>query len=157
MIDKFRGDYAFLSNFYTAEVLYKGITYKSSEAAYQAQKTLDESIKHKISLLNAPSAKRAGSHVDLRPDWNNVKLTIMHDIVYAKFSQNVGLKDKLLATGDELLVEGNTWGDYYWGQVEDKGTNYLGKILMLVRAELNTDKRYILSEDRNLELVNGGD
>ena len=157
MIDSFRGDYAFLSNFYTAEVLYKGITYMSSESAYQAQKTLDESVRHKISLLNASSAKRASRHIDLRSDWNNVKLTIMHDIVYAKFSQNVGLKEKLLATGNELLVEGNTWGDYSWGQVDGKGSNYLGKILMLVSAELSTAKRYKVSENGNLELLNGGD
>ena len=39
-INEFRGDYAFLSNFYPAPVSYMGQTYANNDAAFQAQKTL---------------------------------------------------------------------------------------------------------------------
>ena len=61
----------------------------------------------------------------------------MYEIVLAKFTQNPDLKEKLLATGDESLEEGNTWGDTIWGTVDGVGENRLGKILMRVRDELN--------------------
>ena len=60
----------------------------------------------------------------------------MYEIVLAKFTQNPDLKKKLLATGDEHLEEGNTWGDTIWGTVDGVGENRLGKILMRVRDEL---------------------
>ena len=74
--------------------------------------------------------------MQLRHDWEKVKFDIMYEICKAKFSQNAELKDKLLATGDEYLEEGNTWGDRIWGTVNGKGQNNLGKILMRVREEL---------------------
>lgn len=56
-----------------------------------------------------------GSHVRLRPDWEHVKTGIMKEIVRAKFSQNQELAQRLMATGEKIIVEGNTWGDVYWG------------------------------------------
>lgn len=60
----------------------------------------------------------------------------MYLVVKSKFEQNSDLKDKLIATGDEYLEEGNTWNDTYWGVCRGKGKNILGKILMRVREEL---------------------
>lgn len=73
----------------------------------------------------------------MRSDWEEVKDKVMYEIVLAKFTQNPDLKEKLLATGDEYLEEGNTWGDTIWGTVDGVGENRLGKILMRVRDELN--------------------
>ena len=73
----------------------------------------------------------------MRSDWEEVKNKVMYEIVLAKFTQNSDLKEKLLATGDEHLEEGNTWGDTIWGTVDGVGENRLGKILMRVRDELN--------------------
>lgn len=56
----------------------------------------------------------------------------MKELIMIKF-QNPLLKEKLLNTGDALLIEGNTWRDYYWGECKGKGENHLGKILMEVR------------------------
>ena len=81
-------------------------------------------------------AKRKGRHVQLRHDWEQIKFTVMYEIVKAKFTKNEDLKIKLLATKDEYLEEGNTWGDKIWGTVNGKGQNNLGKILMRVREEL---------------------
>ncbi len=138
MIDSFRGEYYFLSNFYEAPVLYDGITYQNNEAAFQAQKTLDMEKRKEFASLSPNLAKRAGRRVLLRTDWEQVKYTVMYEVCRAKFTQNPALGQQLLATGDEELIEGNNWGDRIWGQVNGKGQNHLGKILMRVRDELRS-------------------
>lgn len=135
MIDKFVGEYRFLSNFYEASVIYNGITYRNNEAAFQAQKTLEN--RERFSNMNPSEAKRAGRRVKLRPDWEEIKFNEMYNIVKAKFIQNHDLLVMLLNTGNEELIEGNNWGDRIWGCVNGVGQNNLGKILMKVREELN--------------------
>lgn len=136
MITKFTGQYKFLSNFFACEVEYEGIAYPSSEHAFQAAKTLDRNERIKIARASSPGmAKTLGRHVSLRRDWEETKDSIMEEILRIKFS-NPELKDKLLRTGDSRLVEGNTWGDVYWGVCGNKGKNKLGKLLMKVRESL---------------------
>ena len=138
MINKFRGDYFFLSNFYPCKILYRGITYPTSEAAFQAQKTLDENERLRISKLEDPhDAKAEGQKLDLRADWDDVKVVEMYLICMNKFLQNPELEELLLATGEEELVEGNHWHDTFWGVCNGVGENKLGKILMMVRAHLS--------------------
>ena len=141
MINDFRGKYFFLSNFFESPVTYKGITYRNNEAAFQAQKVSKEDEQKTYSDLNPSEAKKKGRHVTLRKDvdWDSVKTTYMYEICLAKFSQNKELKNKLLATGDKHLEEGNTWGDRIWGTVNGVGENRLGKILMKVREELRSE------------------
>ena len=115
MIDLFRGQYYFLSNFYNADVEYDGITYKNNEAAFQAQKVLSDGEKLQFSDLNPRKAKKLGRKVNLRKDWDDVKDNYMYEICKAKFTQHEDLAQKLLKTGDEELVEGNKWNDTYWG------------------------------------------
>ncbi len=136
MIDRFKEEYSFLSNFYKAPIVYKGISYQNNEAAFQAQKCIDESEKEQFSLINNPViAKRMGRKVKLRSDWESVKVDIMLDIVRCKFDSHPELKKKLLETGDEILVEGNNWNDTFWGVSlkTGKGRNVLGNILMKQR------------------------
>lgn len=135
-IDKFRNEYFFLSNYYIAPITYNGLTFQSNEAAFQAQKTLNEGQRRKFTKLAPNNAKAKGRNVILREDWEEVKDQIMYEICLAKFSQNPDLKKKLIDTGDEELVEGNTWRDTYWGVYNRKGKNKLGKILMRIREEL---------------------
>ena len=137
MIDKFEGEYAFLSNFYDCPVNY-GLTYRNSEAAFQAMKDPCRDIE--FINLNASRAKALGRKVKLRSDWEEIKDTIMLEVLRCKFDTNPGLKEKLIATGDEFLVEGNTWGDTYWGVCNGKGRNNLGHLLMKVRDEYATSK-----------------
>lgn len=138
MIDSFREEYYFLSNFYHVDVEYDGIVYKNTEAAFQAQKVLDDNEKLLFSDLYPREAKKLGRRVKLRKDWNDVKDNYMYEICKVKFTQHEDLAEKLLETGDEELVEGNTWNDTYWGVCNGKGKNQLGKTLMRIREELRS-------------------
>ncbi len=135
-IDDFRGAYRFLSNFYDAPVTYLGVTYANNEAAFQAQKCTDNTVKAMFAKLNPSEAKKLGRSIQLRPDWEGVKYDIMYEICKAKFEQNEDLRELLLETGDAYLEEGNTWNDRCWGTCRGVGENHLGKILMKVREEL---------------------
>ncbi|MBR5110048.1 MAG: DUF1768 domain-containing protein [Clostridia bacterium] len=130
--------YTFLSNFYEAPVTYDGLTYGSAEAAFQAQKCMAKEEKLPFTEARPGKSKGMGRRVKLRPDWEQVKVGLMAEIVRAKFSQNEELKQKLLETGEKRLAEGNTWGDTFWGVDlrSGRGENHLGVILMQVRDEL---------------------
>lgn len=136
----FRGQKFYLSNFYPCNVDYEGIMYPSSEHAYQASKVLDEKTRREVAQLIFPAAaKKVGQKLKLRPFWKEIKIGIMADIVRAKFTQNEDCKIRLLATGDEELIEYNTWQDRYWGVCDGQGENHLGRILMKVRDELRQE------------------
>jgi len=134
MIDWFRGKYSFLSNFYKAPVVFDDVLYPSVENAYQAAKTLDINVREYFVNCTAVDAKR--SKVILRPDWDLVKVSIMYGLVYQKFFRHIDLRNQLLSTGNIELIEGNYWGDTFWGICRGKGDNYLGRILMQVRSEM---------------------
>ena len=136
-INSFEGPYRFLSNFYPAEIEFEGMTYPSVEHAYQAAKTLDTEVRKKIAAIPNPGdAKRMGRAQQVRADWEDVKFDVMEKCVRYKFTHHPDMKEKLLATGDAYLEEGNTWTDRIWGVYQGQGENRLGKILMKVRKEL---------------------
>ena len=147
MINNFENEYYFLNNYFEVPVTVEGITYKNSESAFQAQKTSNISERKNFADLDPDSAKALGYKVNLRSDWEEVKVQKMYEVNKAKFEQNPELKEKLIATGLEELVEGNDWGDRFWG-VDGTGENRLGKILMKIRMELSGkfDPDYILGE-----------
>ena len=134
---RFRGEYAFLSNFYPAKVeirMGKGRWYfPSAENAYQACKS--ENIEDWIALatMEPAAAKKYGRKIKLRENWDSIKLDVMELIVALKFIQNPELRAKLIATGDIEIIEENTWNDTYWGVCNGIGENHLGKILMNIR------------------------
>lgn len=136
VIDKFDGNYSFLSNFYECEVWFDGLCYKNSEAAFQSAKTKDKKLRKVFTELNPSNAKYLGRHIELRDDWEQVKDDTMYEIVLKKFQYNIELKELLLETDNLELIEGNTWNDTYWGVCNGVGQNKLGKILMQVREGL---------------------
>ena len=139
-----RGKYSFLSNMHAASFTWDGRTYMNSEAAFQSAKSLDPAVRDAFSAMNGVTAKRAGRKVELRGDWDAVKLDVMEEILRAKFSQNPELLQKLIDTGDMVLMEGNYWHDTYWGVDirSGAGENHLGEILMKLRAELEALPAY---------------
>jgi len=139
----FKDEFEFLSNFYPSTIHYRGTFWPTVEHAYQAAKCKDGEMDEFIRHIDSPrEAKKIGKRVELRSDWEEIKIDVMIDLIYKKFTQSKELKKKLLATGDLELEEGNYWHDNFWGNCYCKkcnkivGQNILGLILMEVRNEL---------------------
>lgn len=141
MISSFTGKHSFLSNFYPCKIQFEDILYPSSEHAYVAAKTNDLSLRKEIAEVpTAGKVKRIGRKLELREDWDTIKLITMHKILENKFDPSrtdIPLHVWLLETAPHELVEGNTWGDTYWGQCPvGNGQNNLGKLLMSIRDDV---------------------
>jgi len=139
-ITSFRGEHYFLSNMYPCGIKVNSLRFKSSESVFQSFKLLDLEQRKMFQHLDGYKAKKYFSHNKnlIRPDWNQVKLDIMKLVVYYKFKQNPYLASLLVETGDAELIEGNHWGDTFWGVCNNRGENHLGKILMDCRSELRS-------------------
>jgi len=136
MINSFQGEHRFLSNFWPAPVRYGGLDFPTVEHAYVAAKTLDFNLRMQIAAVPTPGqVKRLGRTLVLRSDWGEIKLIVMLALTRQKYADET-LAALLKATAPHELVEGNTWGDTFWGVCNGKGANHLGQILMQVRAEL---------------------
>lgn len=127
-ITEFRGVHRFLSNFYIEP------DGTHVEGEYQAQKT--DPPNWYLTALSPSGARFVGQRLVLRPNWEEMKLSIMGQLVLRKFEDHPSLNRALRATADAYLEEGNTWGDTYWGVCEGIGHNHLGKTLMRVRSLL---------------------
>lgn len=112
-----------------------GVRYATVEHAFQAAKTLDLKEREMFQNVNPAEAKKRGRQVKIREDWEKVKVSVMKDLLIQKFSKGV-YREKLLATGNEELIEGNYWGDVWWGVCRGVGENHLGKLLMEIRNSL---------------------
>lgn len=157
MIRSFRGKYSFLSNFYVRETNFGGLVLPSVEHYFQLAKA--DSMESAITALKKiykevtsenfdqiyydlrpKMAKRFGRLVSLRPGWKKDCNSFMVTGVMSKYWQHHDLRAQLLETGDEILVEGNTWHDNYWGDCECSkctgivGQNTLGRITMATRS-----------------------
>ncbi len=138
-ITKFQDQYRFLSNFWRVPIEVDGIIYATVEHYFQSQKASTADGAKLIASATSPKeAKRLGKTVEMRGDWEQVKLGVMERGVRAKFEQHPDLARKLMETGDALLEEGNLWGDIFWGvdARTGNGKNHLGKILMQVREDM---------------------
>lgn len=151
VVPEFKGEFFFLSNFYESNLTWRNEKWQTAEHAFQAAKAfhIKDSYIHDISgymdkVMNAPTpakAKHYGRSVNIDLDtWDGMKVQYMREIIHAKFAtgQNnpVG---QLLNTGAMLLVEGNDWGDVFWGRSRNEsgkivGLNTLGTILMEERG-----------------------
>lgn len=144
MIDDFAGQYGFMSNFYLSPIEHEGKMWSTVEHAYQAAKTLDPELREKIRLLTWPgAAKRAGNTLALRADWEQVKFSVMQELLRKKFTIPA-LRKLLDETYPHALIEGNTWHDKIWGvcvcsRCGGRGQNLLGKLLVQIREEIRAD------------------
>jgi ribA/ribD-fused uncharacterized protein len=148
-IDEFRGRWFFLSNFYPCEIEHRGIKYPTVEHYYVAMKIkgpinykgvqlTEGDAREYVSRLPTPAAaKQFGRSIEIREEWESIKLIAMEWGLRVKFAPSTPLADMLIQTGDEELVEGNNWGDKFWGRVNGDGENQLGRLLMKIRDELN--------------------
>jgi ribA/ribD-fused uncharacterized protein len=140
MITSFTGKYTFLSNFYAVPLIMRdGMTANSVEHAFQAEKRAEAKDRLAILICSTPAqAKRMARSKTMRPDWLQIRDEVMLYYVRMKFRNSI-LRPMLVATDTLKLIEGNTWGDTYWGAIWTaqgwRGENKLGEILMQVRRE----------------------
>jgi ribA/ribD-fused uncharacterized protein len=152
VVDRFVGDYAFLSNFAACLVGYgdpgeEPVTYRSAGHAFQAAKTTNDAQRGRLAQIGSPlTAKQFGSRVELRRGWSEMRTGVMHDLLRRKF-ESEPFRSLLLATGDAEIVEGNSWHDQLWGDctcpehASTPGENLLGRLIMDVRRELRRGER----------------
>lgn len=148
VIKEFTGEFDFLSNFYPTPITFRSagedVMFPTAEHAFQAAKYKSMKSDHvarvdyvnSIAAASKPNdAKRLGQKVKIDvAAWEDMRIEVMREVVRQKFEQNDFFKGLLLATGPAMLVEGNTWGDEFWGRVNGKGYNMLGVILMELRG-----------------------
>lgn len=139
----FRGRLDFCSNFYICNINTQYGVFPSTENAFAWAKCSDESRLKEFQACTPSQSKRIGKTVKMRPDWEEIKVEVMRRLLKIKFSIPE-LKEKLLATGNEILVEGNEWHDNFWGSCTCdrcgyRGKNTLGMLLMEVRAQLQQE------------------
>ena len=147
---KTNDEFGFFSNFYNRLIFVDGLTWKTVEHYFQANKFEDSILIQKIRDLNSPmEAAIEGRKKEniIKANWDDIKDEIMYKALKAKFLQHPDLRIKILETGNEIIVE-HTKNDSYWGDGGDgKGENRLGVLLMKVRDEISdisTDKKLIL-------------
>lgn len=147
-ITEFRGEYFFLSNYYTHPLTWRGVEFHSAEQAFAYAKAAFAKAPANVSVYEsqvlstaAPGeAKKAGRNFSIDIDeWDKHKVRYMREIVHAKFLTGTGIVGPLINTGAVMLVEGNDWGDSFWGRVKGsdgvwRGLNTLGVILMEERG-----------------------
>lgn len=145
-VGPFRGQWYALSNFSPHPAWYEGVEYTTSEHAFAAAKSLDPREREWVAEAPGPGfAKRRGRQIQLRPDWEEVKVSVMRAVVQTKFARPEP-REVLLATGDAALVEYNQWHDNYWGvciceRCPGKGQNQLGRVLYDLRSEIVSHAR----------------
>ena len=131
---KFRGVYACLSNMYPSPLKINGLYFSCAESAFQSFKTADPEIRKQFQFISGPEAKRLGRKLELRSDWNDIRLDVMKAVLEIKFKRYpefmAALEKAKRSYGE--LVEDNTWGDTFWGRCNGKGENHLGKLLQEV-------------------------
>lgn len=139
--------YGVFSNLHRTPVMFEGRLYPTSEHAYQAGKASKENVKEWLLNAPTPSLVAMAAHGlytwDIVPNWSKIKFDRMKDILRAKFTQHEELKGLLLETGEARLVEVGTTDNAVnrtWGEVNGKGKNMLGVLLMEVREELRLEE-----------------
>lgn len=141
VIDSFTigSGYPFLSNFHPSTIWINKKSYSTVEHAYQAHKTLVESSHELIRNCKSPAeAKKLGRSVEMRLDWDQVKVDLMRSFLRLKF-ESPFLRDQLKQTVGCKLVYGNTWNDRFWGVCRGTGLNWLGILLEEIRDEIVKD------------------
>lgn len=140
MIYFFREEYAWLSNYAECKIDIKGIIYDSVEHAYLSCKLPDDEWKI-LCTRNSPRViKQELTKRLIRPDWDDIKIDAMRYCLNEKFRQEP-FRTKLIETGNQNIVEGNYWGDTFWGvdlkQDPNIGENNLGRLIMSIRDNIN--------------------
>lgn len=133
--------YGAFSNLYPRPIEFEGRIFPTSEHAYQAGKAQKPAVREWILSAPTPALAAMAAHGlyvwDVVPDWAKIKFDRMRAVLRAKFDQHPDLKDLLMSTGNARLVEAGTVNNAVnrlWGEVDGKGENMLGVMLMELRS-----------------------
>lgn len=131
-------------NFLSFKVEWNGYLFASVEEAYQAASFMgsDEELVEKIKKSHSADEAQRIAYANRdkrREDWDDVKISIMEELLRLKIEQNPYVKKKLLQTGDYMIVEDSPKDDFWgWGPNRN-GQNNLGKLWMKLREELKNN------------------
>lgn len=131
-------------NFSSFKVEWNGYLFASVEEAYQAASFMgsDEELVEKIKKSHSADEAQRIAYANRdkrREDWDDVKVSIMEELLRLKIEQNPYVKKKLLQTGDYMIVEDSPKDDFWgWGPNRN-GQNNLGKLWMKLREELKNN------------------
>ncbi|SJZ44355.1 hypothetical protein SAMN02745119_00634 [Trichlorobacter thiogenes] len=138
--------YGVFSNLYKRTIIFEGREYLTSEHAYQAGKARKEEVKEWILSAPSPALVAMAAHGlyswDIVSDWSAIKFDRMRQVLRVKFTQHEDLRELLLSTGESRLVEAGKTDNpvnRLWGEVNGKGKNMLGVLLMELREELRRE------------------
>jgi len=136
-ISRFSGEHRFLSNFFPSPVEIGGVLYPTAEHLYQSLKAPDANGARYVAAAPTPAdSKRRARNFPLPKGWDTTRDSYMLAAIAIKFTPASDLARKLIATYPHELIEGNTWGDHYWGVCRGRGENKLGQLLMVQRKLL---------------------
>lgn len=138
VINEFKGVYRWLSNFAPADVVFRGVQYPTVENAYQSAKKDDTTWSIRCQMFSPAQAKKESrSLCMIHPDWDTMKIGVMFSLLVQKYNSEP-YRSRLLKTGSTQIIEGNTWGDVFWGVdlKTGKGQNILGRMIMVIRTSI---------------------
>ena len=135
--------YGAFSNLFPRAIQFEDREFATAEHAYQAGKPRRDVVREWILSAPTPRLVAMAAHGlytwDIEPNWSKIKFDRMRDVLRAKFTQHDDLRELLLSTGDAQLVEVGRVANgvnRVWGEVNGKGRNMLGELLMELRTEL---------------------
>lgn len=149
-VGSFSGDLEFLSNMYKIPIYFNESkydnfqpdfkVYPSSENLYQALKCKYIKDRELFQNVDPHKSKRIGRSIEIRSDWDNVRLEAMKLAIDLKF-KNIELAEKLIDLPDDKIIEFNNWGDRFFGICNGEGLDHLGKILRAKKQQIIKDKQ----------------
>lgn len=137
-----KNDYRWLSNMdlFPKPIIINNEIIKSSENYYQSRKTLDLDIRKKILEMSPYEAKKYCKTIELRNDWEDVKIIVMQEALDIKFT--ITYYRLLLISSQEEIIEENYWNDTFWGVYKGVGKNMLGILLTKLRERIIKEERF---------------
>jgi ribA/ribD-fused uncharacterized protein len=139
--------YGAFSNLYRSPIRFEDREFPTAEHAYQAGKPVKEKVREWILSAPSPALVAMAAHGlytwDIVPNWSRIKVDRMRQVLRAKFTQHEDLRALLLSTGNARLVEAGRTDNAVnreWGEVNGKGMNKLGVLLMELRTELRKEQ-----------------
>lgn len=131
--DRVKEEHIFLNNFYYSPFIIDGIEFKTVEHYYQAKKFTGDKFTQVQQTPTPDEAKKLAHEFSCdEEEWSQIKDNVMREALEAKFNQNPDLKQQLLDTGSNKLIEDSS-RDPYWGGVLEGSRNRLGELLEELR------------------------